>query len=338
MFNDLIHLLAEIPIMHFEWLKLLGEDLMPTIILLCFVTLMLIEMIREICNQSQRIRIQSYLTNIAMFVFNTSILSMLSISSLLLLAERYHHNGLLNIYNQPVQVLFSFILFDLTLYLWHRANHDYDCLWMFHKVHHSDKSMNVSTSFRVHFIEVLLTTFVKAFFIILTGVETAVVALFEGVSTLFVMFHHLNVTFRCEKWLKWFFIVPSLHRVHHSTLRTNHDSNYGAVFSLWDRMFRTFTETKPVEVGLVNVKALNFYELLKFGLFPGKSSPAPTSVPACNKTLQPEKFNAMIADAAYYKAEKRGFVPGNDFLDWFEAEQQINSAFVQSDLKLSLTS
>ncbi len=261
----------------------------------------------------------SYLINMATFVFNSFILSVLSISSLLVLAERYQHTGLLSTYNQQDQLLFAFILFDLTLYLWHKANHKFDCLWRFHKVHHSDKSMNSTTAFRVHFIEVILSILVKALFIFFTGVETSVIAICEGVSTLFVMFHHLNVPIRGEKWFNWLFIAPSLHRVHHSSLRKEHDSNYGAVFSLWDRLFRTLKKSTPDEIGLINVKTLNFFELLTFGLLPDISG-----LPAKpNKKLKPENINWMVAEAAYYFSEQRGFAPGFDQLDWFKAEQQI---------------
>jgi sterol desaturase/sphingolipid hydroxylase (fatty acid hydroxylase superfamily) len=319
MLNDLLSQVSSVLILHQEWLKYVEGNFIPTAIILSLGALMVIELTLAKCNQSRKILIQSYLTNVATFIFNNSILSILSISSLLLLTERYQPIGLLNDYNQMVQILFSFILFDLTLYLWHKANHDFDCLWMFHKVHHSDKSMNATTAFRVHFIEIILGTLVKAFFIFVSGVEVAIVALCEAVSTVFIIFHHFNAPVKAEKWLKWIFIVPSLHRVHHSSLRIEHDSNYGAVFSLWDRLFRTLSELKPVKIGLTNVKTLNFYQLLKFGLLADITVPEPIS----DNILKPENTNSVIAEAAYYIAEKRGFVSGYESMDWLQAEQQI---------------
>lgn len=319
MFKDLMSLYTSQLIMYQEWLKFLGKDLMPAIVVLGLFSLILIELIKVSGKQSRTILFLSYVTNIATFVFNNSILSILSISSLLLFAEKYRPVGLLSIYCQPIQVLLAFVLFDLSLYLWHKANHDFDCLWMFHKVHHSDKSMNVTTAFRVHLIEVILSTLIKAMFIIVTGIEVSVLIICESVTLIFIMFHHLNITFQTEKWLKWLFVVPSLHRVHHSSLRKEHDSNYGAVFSLWDRMFRTLNELTPVNIGLTNVKTLNFFELIKFGLI--SNYPAAAS----DKPLESEKINAMIAEAAYYIAEKRGFVSGYESSDWIEAEQQINN-------------
>ncbi|MCF6251913.1 MAG: sterol desaturase family protein [Methylococcaceae bacterium] len=321
MLNNLMSQITSVLMLHQQWLKFVEGNLITTVIILSLVTLMAIEITLAKCNQSRIILIQSYLTNLATFVFNNSILSILSISSLLLFTEKYRPIGLLNDYNQMVQILFSFVLFDLTLYLWHKANHDFDCLWMFHKVHHSDKSMNVSTAFRVHFIEIILGTLVKALFIVVSGVEVSIIALCEAVSTVFILFHHFNTSVKGEKWLKWIFIVPSLHRVHHSSLRIEHDSNYGAVFSLWDRLFQTLTESKPAKIGLTKVETLNFYELLKFGLLTDVSPQAPIS----DNILNPENSNAMIAEAAYYIAEKRGFVSGYESMDWLQAEQQIKA-------------
>ena len=64
------------------------------------------------------------------------------------------------------------------------------------------------------------------------------------------MFHHANISFKGEKLLSYVIIVPSLHRTHHSTQRIEHDSNYGAVLSLWDRLFGTLSEVKSAEIGI----------------------------------------------------------------------------------------
>jgi len=308
-----------------NWLGLFVENVMPIISIVFFAILLMLEMIPARHKLYKSTMLRSYRTNIFMFIFNNIFLSLLSISSLLLLAERYHHNEILDAYNYPVQLVVAFILFDLMLYIWHWANHHYDVLWMFHKVHHSDRSMNVSTAFRVHFIEVLLTTLLKALFIITLGVEAAVVAVCEAVSMLFAMFHHLSFSFRNEKWLKWFIIVPAMHRIHHSSLRKEHDSNYGAIFSIWDRLFRTASESLTGEIGLNNIEALNFLELLRFGMIPVVPVSAQLQAANTTVTVNPAlNMDAMIAEAAYFIAEKRSFVAGCELHDWFEAEQQIN--------------
>ena len=198
------------------------------------------------------------------------------------------------------------------MYLWHKASHSFDCLWMFHKVHHNDPYLNISTSFRIHFLELVITNFLKAILIIILGIEEAMVLTSEAIMTLFIMFHHTNISFMGEKLLGHVIIVPSLHRTHHSTQRCEHDSNYGAVLSLWDRLFGTLSELKPAEIGIKGSSPQDLVNLIKFGF----TLPTPP-------TVQPINLDAMIAEAAYYKAEKRGFYPGNDIRDWLEAKREI---------------
>jgi sterol desaturase/sphingolipid hydroxylase (fatty acid hydroxylase superfamily) len=256
---------------------------------------------------------QSYRTNVSTFLFNDLVMSLLSVSSLLTLAEGYGHFGLLSGLEDPLPWgLLAFVLLDLALYLWHKAMHSFDSLWFFHRVHHSDRSVNVSTAFRLHAGEVVLTTVVKAAFIVAVGVDAATVAAHETLITLFVMFHHANIAFRAERWLAWLIVVPSLHRLHHSMLRAEHDRNYGFVFSLWDRLFRTLDRRRPAAVGLKYVPTLSFPGLLRYGFTRLDTAPAAQAV------------RTMIAEAAYYKAERRGFAPGWELHDWLEAEREIS--------------
>jgi sterol desaturase/sphingolipid hydroxylase (fatty acid hydroxylase superfamily) len=258
---------------------------------------------------------QSYKTNISLFFVNSIAMSLVSASTLLVLAEHYSGKGLLNTLSSPAwKAVLSFLMLDLLMYLWHKASHSFDCLWMFHKVHHNDPYLNITTSFRIHFLELVITNFLKALLIILLGIEEAMVLTSEAIMTLFIMFHHTNITFKSEKLLGHFIIVPSLHRTHHSTQRCEHDSNYGAVLSLWDRLFGTLAELKAAEIGIKGNSPQDLVNLIKFGF--GFTLPTPPSV-------QPINLDAMIAEAAYYKAEKRGFYPGNEIRDWLEAKREI---------------
>lgn len=330
MLNEVFKLYA-IPTLPEDWPSILTNDVMPILGVVVFAVLLILEIIPVRHKRFKKILFRSYQTNISTFLFNSIILSLLSVSSLLLLAEQYHHNGILSMYDQPIQFVLAFILFDLTLYIWHWANHHYDALWIFHKAHHSDKTMNVSTAFRIHFVEVLLTTLVKALFVMAAGVDTEVVVLCEAVSMLFAMFHHLNFSFRIEKWLKWVIIVPAMHRIHHSSLRKEHDSNYGAIFSIWDHLFRTASDIQTGKIGLPNTKALNFFELLHFGMMPvAIVQPEVVNQHSVSTVNQGGNMDAMIAEAAYYIAEKRGFTPGRDLFDWLEAEQYVKESIQPS--------
>ena len=313
MFNNISTLII-IPVINPDWLKIPAEEFMLAVIILFFCSVLTLELIQIRHDPARHILFQSYRTNFLTLIFNDVLMSLLSVSSLLLLAENHGNDGLLSKYNLPLKTLISFVLLDLILYLWHKANHQFEFLWMFHKVHHSDRSMNLSTAFRVHFSDLIVTTVIKALFMIFMGIEGAILAFCGAVTTLFTIFHHTRLSFRSEKWLKWFFIVPSLHRVHHSSQRKEHDSNYGAVLSIWDRIFRTLSELQPKAIGLENVGGQNFFELLRFGFMPVRPT-QPKQQPAIN-------IADMVAEAAFYKAELRGFAPGWELQDWLDAEQE----------------
>ncbi len=254
---------------------------------------------------------KSVRANLALLLFNDVLLSIAAASTLLVLADKVDGHGLLARISNPLLAgILAFLLLDLVHYAWHWANHRWDRLWMFHRVHHSDLSMNASTAFRLHFMEVMLTVLVKAVFILATGVSARLVLVSESIMALFVVFHHTDLAFPGEKWLSRLVIVPSLHRVHHSVRRDEHDHNYGAVFSIWDRLFGTLAELQPSALGIRQVGSQTFVELLRLGFSPLRPAVTP-------------RVDEMIAEAAYFKAEKRGFAPGMEMLDWLDAEREI---------------
>jgi sterol desaturase/sphingolipid hydroxylase (fatty acid hydroxylase superfamily) len=173
---------------------------------------------------------KSYRTNVFTFLFNDISLSLLSIPSLYFIAQQFAGHGLLTfVADGPTKYLLIFLLLDLTLYGWHYATHHCDRLWVFHKVHRSDRSFNVTTGLRFHFGELFLEVLVRVAFIALLGVSATAVLVNQTLILLFVMFHHTNVSFPGERVVARMLIVPSLHRLHHSAVRIEHDSNYGAV-------------------------------------------------------------------------------------------------------------
>ncbi len=304
------------------WLEFSAADVRALAILAVFALLFAWEALRGYRKEPAKTTRESYLTNLGTFLLNDTLMSLMSVSSLLLLAEHFSRKGLLAwIHNSMLKTALSFLLFDLVLYLWHRVNHTFDCLWMFHKVHHSDPSMNASTAFRLHFVEVVFTTVVKAVFVVVTGVEAAVLLANEVVITVLIMFHHANIRFKGERLLGGLIVVPYLHRVHHSTLRKEHDNNYGAMFSFWDRLFGSFAEKEPMTIGLESIPGQGVLQLVRYGLTCSwtPASPQPAGV-ASQQFLE-----RMIAEAAYYRAEKRGFAQGDAYRDWLEAEREILS-------------
>jgi sterol desaturase/sphingolipid hydroxylase (fatty acid hydroxylase superfamily) len=209
-----------------------------------------------IVNRSRRLNVQ-------MFLFNDVTMNLLSVSSLLMIAENFSGFGLFNLIQSiPIKMFLSFTLFDLMLYWMHRARHQVKFLWMFHKVHHSDIDLNTTTALRLHIVEVFLTTVGKALFIVIMGVPTLLVAFNEIIITAIVMMNHANITFRGEKKLAYIFIVPCKHLVHHSKQWREHESNFGFALSVWDRAFGTYLKSEPDAIGLPQIREPSFLEAL----------------------------------------------------------------------------
>ncbi len=262
----------------------------------------------------------SCFTNISLFLFNNAVLSLLSVSTLLVFAEQNSGHGLLSeVTNPGWKIILSFVLLDLMAYVWHVACHQFNFMWMFHKVHHSDPYLNVSTAFRLHTIELALFTILKVALIIIFGIDRTTALVCEAITTLFIMFHHTNISFSGETSLSRLIIVPALHRIHHSIERIEHDQNYGAVMSIWDRLFGTLTEGEPEAIGIKNNGALGFVAQLKLGFTP--NHPIIPVEPAFAAEVD---AYAMIETAAYYKALHRQFSPGNEMDDWLQAEVEIS--------------
>ncbi|PPD42701.1 MAG: fatty acid hydroxylase [Methylocystis sp.] len=233
------------------------------IVALClFSALLVLEKRRPLYQFSGKGLKTSFSTNTSAFLVNNVIMNVLSVSSLLLVAGRYSHYGLLGgVADGPLKWAASFILFDFVVYVWHYCGHKYEGLWRFHKIHHSDKSFHVTTGLRFHVFDQLLEVAVKCVCAVVIGVDAHVVVVCEVVRMLFVLFHHANIAIPGEKWLSYVIITPSLHRTHHSTRRSEHDSNYGIVLAFWDILFGTRKVLTPKSIGLDLIEAQNFVQL-----------------------------------------------------------------------------
>ncbi len=304
---------------YLSWPEIAPGELAAILLLTLFSVLVAFEATCPNKNRNHILVRRSYCRNVGMFIVNSTIVSFISAVTLLLTSQYNANQGLLNHIPSPIlRAVLAFLCFDLLFYLWHQTCHRFDCLWQFHRVHHSDPMVNVTTAFRVHIVELLLTTLLKSVYILVLGLDKSLMLLIEGLFTGFVMLHHSNVTFPHESWLGKLIITPYLHRTHHSTERSEHDSNYGAVLSLWDRLFRTKVEAEPAEVGISTQSPQTILGLISFGF--GYADHAPEST---NPNHDSVNLKTMIAEAAYYKAEKRAFSPGNELSDWLEAKKEI---------------
>jgi sterol desaturase/sphingolipid hydroxylase (fatty acid hydroxylase superfamily) len=227
-----------------------------------FILLVVLEKKNPYREFSQKTFKKSFVTNTTAFLFNNIILTVIRASSLFLVAQEFATHGLLsNLDNGPVKWMLAFALFDLAIYLWHFVSHKSEYLWRFHKVHHSDKGFNVSTGFRFHVFDLLIEIIYKCVFVVIIGVNAYLVLSIEIFELFFILFHHANIRVPNEDLISNIFITPSLHRTHHSKKRSEHDSNYGIVFSIWDRLFATRKEVVPEHIGLDLIEADNFIQL-----------------------------------------------------------------------------
>ena len=155
-----------------------------------------------------------------------------------------HRFGLLHWLAWPAwaRLIGAFLLLDGWMYAWHRLNHRLPFLWRFHRVHHSDQKMDVTTANRFHLGEITLSGLLRVPVIALTGVQLWELALYETAMFSVVQLHHANISVSVpvDRVLRLFIVTPFLHKVHHSHWQPETDSNYSSLFSFWDRLFQSF--------------------------------------------------------------------------------------------------
>lgn len=153
------------------------------------------------------------------------------------------------------EFIVGFVLLDLSFYYWHIMNHKIPWFWRFHNVHHIDPDLDVSTGFRFHFGEVLLSTVFRVVQVSLIGLSLRTFAIYELVFQAETLFHHSNLRMpiRFERLLNRLVVTPRMHGIHHSRVRREANSNFGVVFSWWDRLHRTLGLNIPqskIEIGI----------------------------------------------------------------------------------------
>ncbi len=159
-------------------------------------------------------------------------------------ASEAHGFGLLHriAWHPVAETILVLLLLDCWTYWWHRLNHRVPLFWRFHRVHHSDPHMDVTTANRFHLGEIVFSSLLRLPLIYLLGASMVQLALYETLLFAVVQFHHANVSIgrRGDRVLSWFIVTPHLHKVHHSHWQPETDSNYASLLPLWDRLFGTF--------------------------------------------------------------------------------------------------
>ena len=141
-------------------------------------------------------------------------------------------------------VVIGFLLLDLAIYAQHIVFHKVPVLWRLHRMHHTDPHFDMSTALRFHPIEIVLSMVIKMGVVMALGLSPVTVVLFEIALNGTALFNHSNARLPAwvEKPVRWLLVTPDMHRVHHSEIRAETDSNYGFCLPWWDRIFRTYRD------------------------------------------------------------------------------------------------
>ena len=160
-----------------------------------------------------------------------------------------------------LKIIFSVLILDLAIYLQHVMFHSVPLLWRLHMVHHSDMDIDVTTGIRFHPIEILLSLGIKMVVVVLMGAPPASVVIFEIILNGTSMFNHGNVRYSqpIDSFLRLIVVTPEMHRVHHSTIRWETNSNLGFNFPWWDRLFGTY-RPQPAKGHLDMIIGLDQYK------------------------------------------------------------------------------
>lgn len=187
--------------------------------------------------------------------------------------------GLLHIGHIPYElaILITVLTLDIAIYGQHILMHKWPLLWRLHQVHHTDLDFDATTAVRFHPFEILLSLAYKVVCIFLVGAEPLAVIAFEIILNGAATFNHSNVAIpeRVGHLLRYILVTPDMHRIHHSTVPSETDSNYGFWISCWDRLFKTYTANPQqaqlvMPIGLAGYRHNKALSLLKLLALPFK--------------------------------------------------------------------
>ena len=141
-----------------------------------------------------------------------------------------------------VELALAVLLLDLAIYAQHRLFHAVPWLWRFHRLHHSDPDFDVTTALRFHPVEIWLSALIKLAAVAVIGASPLAVLVFEVVLNATAMFNHSNTALppALDRVLRWVLVTPDMHRVHHSVVARETNSNFGFNLPWWDRVFGTY--------------------------------------------------------------------------------------------------
>jgi sterol desaturase/sphingolipid hydroxylase (fatty acid hydroxylase superfamily) len=247
----------------------------------CFLAAAVLQLIFPY-HRINKLVFQNWRINLPLSLLNTAFFSLFCVSCACAWSVKMQamQMGLFNVVALPalVTMSLSLLLLDFTAYVWHRLNHKLSFFWLFHSVHHSDRVFEASTALRFHFGELLFSLGIRLVMISLFGLSVGAILLFELVFQFFNIIIHANVRLSpvFENLVAKVFMTPAHHRKHHSLLSSEMNSNFGTIFSIWDRIgwsFRPSQSSEKIQVGVSHLEARTLLQvfLLPFREFKSAS-------------------------------------------------------------------
>ena len=191
-------------------------------------------------------RKQRWPVNLGLAVFNMVVMRLTvgGIAYLSAVDAAENSWGLLNWLAAPewLSIIVTLLFLDFAIYCQHIVSHKWSPLWHLHQVHHTDLEFDATTAVRFHPLEIMISMMYKVLCIYLIGANPWAVIAFEIILNGAATFNHSNINIppAIDKKLRWLIITPDMHRIHHSTLPAETDSNYGFSISCWDRLCKTY--------------------------------------------------------------------------------------------------
>lgn len=235
--NDLLHAIQPYALTGVFVLTYLAEHLMPQR--------------KEIIDHNHDIK------NVLVGVFNLVLIAVVGVQFQKAIEWLNNtHFGLLQLFHIPsvIDIIMGVLLIDIFMYWWHRVNHEWRFLWYFHKFHHVDTKLNSTSALRFHAGELLLSYVTKIVVFSLLGISLSAVLVHSLLFFPIIVFHHSNlkISERWDLFLRRFIVTPRMHRIHHSVIKTETNSNYSSVLPYWDILFRSYVKrpSREIEFGV----------------------------------------------------------------------------------------
>jgi sterol desaturase/sphingolipid hydroxylase (fatty acid hydroxylase superfamily) len=195
-------------------------------------------------------------TNI--FFTLTTLAVNLPFAFLIVIASQFmveNNYGLLYIINLPLWlfIIAGLMLLDfISAYLIHFIQHKIKWMWKFHIVHHSDMHVDATTANRHHPVESIFRALFTLLAVVVSGSPIWLLFMYQSLSVVLAQFNHANISLPVwfDKAISFIIVSPNMHKVHHHYLQPLTDTNYGNIFSLWDRIFRTFAQVEDTKTDL----------------------------------------------------------------------------------------